>query len=492
MSFLCPRYISMAAMDSSSKSVSSGESLYSVESATSEEDDDRCADFDIFLSDGGSDTEKESGALKHHRGAYSGRQPFLFSPEPLGRTSPSLPCRERNRRTRKPLGLLAAARLRPTGPCCHHPAALDEAYYSRLADTDRGLPRKPTGRRRAESGRCQNGGVQPHPYAAQPPLRGVKKQRNRGVADREDVHSPSWTEGDHIFAQKCLELQGFIHPLVELLNRLKMGRFDRGLSSFQQSVAMDRIQRIIGVLQKPEMGERYLGTLLQVERMLKLWFPHIALRNACADCGVAATQDSCDTAESSMEENLPETLLPPGQGPAQSPPTAELHQTHLGDPASPSDKATAPLGESPRFLGGDWPAMNLTWIHTSPISTPPLGNVDVGQASSVFGQTLLGPKCTAYGLVVFLQNNPVTPRPFGHPTSSTPAHLSMSCRHANRLHPSPEEPPRSQSLPGATATGSCLGQGPHSGFSRSLPHLPTLGEGHMATSNGRPTSRCDS
>nr|XP_028566683.1 circadian-associated transcriptional repressor [Podarcis muralis]XP_028566684.1 circadian-associated transcriptional repressor [Podarcis muralis] len=308
----------MAAMDSSSKSISSGESLYSVESATSEDDDDRSADFEVF-SDGGSDAEKEH--LKHRRGAYPGRQPFLFSPEPLGQTSPSPLCRERNRRTRKPLGLLAAARLRPTGLCCRHPAALDEAYYSRLADTGSGLPRKPVGRRRAENGRCQNGGVQPHPYAAQPPLRGVKRQRNH-VADREDVRSPCWTERDHIFAQKCLELQGFIHPLVELLNRLKMGRFDRGLSSFQQSVAMDRIQRIIGVLQKPEMGERYLGTLLQVERMLKLWFPHIAVRNACADCSVAATQDSCDTAEpSSMEENLPETRLPSGQGPARSPPT---------------------------------------------------------------------------------------------------------------------------------------------------------------------------
>ena len=32
------------------------------------------------------------------------------------------------------------------------------------------------------------------------------------------------------------------------------GSHPAGLSSFQQSVAMDRIQRIIGVLQKPEMG----------------------------------------------------------------------------------------------------------------------------------------------------------------------------------------------------------------------------------------------
>uniref|UniRef100_A0A8C5KTL2 Circadian-associated transcriptional repressor n=2 Tax=Jaculus jaculus TaxID=51337 RepID=A0A8C5KTL2_JACJA len=88
------------------------------------------------------------------------------------------------------------------------------------------------------------------------------------------------SEGDLLFAQKCKELQGFIRPLTDLLNRLKMGRFDRGLSSFQQSVAMDRLQRIVGVLKNPQMGERYLGTLLQVEGMLKTWFPHIAVRKS--------------------------------------------------------------------------------------------------------------------------------------------------------------------------------------------------------------------
>uniref|UniRef100_A0A8C5IY96 Circadian-associated transcriptional repressor n=1 Tax=Junco hyemalis TaxID=40217 RepID=A0A8C5IY96_JUNHY len=79
---------------------------------------------------------------------------------------------------------------------------------------------------------------------------------------------------------QCRELRGFIRPLAELLEGLRRGRYDRGLSSFQQSVAMDRLQRIIGVLQKPEMGARYLGTLLQVEAMLRLWFPHVAPKPA--------------------------------------------------------------------------------------------------------------------------------------------------------------------------------------------------------------------
>lgn len=84
------------------------------------------------------------------------------------------------------------------------------------------------------------------------------------------------TSGDLIFAQKCASLSRFIRPLLELLHGLKTGRFDKGLSSFQQSVAMDRLQRILGILQKPEMGEKYLRNLLQIEVMLKIWFPHVA------------------------------------------------------------------------------------------------------------------------------------------------------------------------------------------------------------------------
>ncbi|RXN11695.1 circadian-associated transcriptional repressor-like protein [Labeo rohita] len=87
-------------------------------------------------------------------------------------------------------------------------------------------------------------------------------------------------EGDLLFARKCLELQGYVRPLLELLNGLKKGRFDKGLSSFQQSVAMDRIQRIVGVLQKPHIGERYLPTLLQIEMMLKLWFPQVTAQGS--------------------------------------------------------------------------------------------------------------------------------------------------------------------------------------------------------------------
>ncbi|KAG9279385.1 circadian-associated transcriptional repressor-like [Astyanax mexicanus] len=87
--------------------------------------------------------------------------------------------------------------------------------------------------------------------------------------------SRTLTEGDLAFSRKCAELQGYIRPLLELLNGLKTGRYDRGLSTFQQSVAMDRLQRIVGILQKPQLGEKYMRTLLQVEMMLKVWFPRV-------------------------------------------------------------------------------------------------------------------------------------------------------------------------------------------------------------------------
>ncbi|XP_061462575.1 circadian-associated transcriptional repressor [Rhineura floridana] len=474
----------MANMESS-KSVSSSESLYSIESATSEEEDDeqRCGDFNVFLSDSGSDAEKEVEALRHRREAYPEGTGFLFSPE-SGRADPGLLCRDRKRRTRKPLGLLAAARLRPMGSCCRYPVVLDESCYNHLVDTDGSLPRNAVSQKRTESGRRKRqsdamGDGQPHKYP---------RQRSSGIEDREDLRSPCWTEGDHLFAQKCWELQGFIHPLVGLLNRLKTGRFDRGLSSFQQSVAMDRIQRIIGVLQKPEMGERYLGTLLQVERMLKLWFPHVALKNACPDCSVMVAGNACE------KQSSAEARLPPSRDPLHHSPVEELYQPHLVDPVLPGDKPSTHWGETPCFLG-DWPAVNLTWIHTSPISNPPLGHVDFSRTNPVFGQALLGPNPSAYGVVVFLQSNTAVPAPFGRSTSVSPGCVPTTRCRSNRLRLGPGDLPRCQSLPGATVASSHLPRGTLGCLSQSLPCLPTsskASEGRDMADRGRPAYYCDS
>ncbi|KAM5256858.1 circadian-associated transcriptional repressor [Ctenodactylus gundi] len=221
---------------------------------------------------------------------------------------------------------------------------------------------------------------------------GVKRSRDGDLEASLNIQGRT-TEGDLLFAQKCKELQGFIRPLTDLLNGLKMGRFERGLSSFQQSVAMDRIQRIVGALQKPQMGERYLGTLLQVEGMLKTWFPHIA------------------TQKSSLDDNryqLTKHFPGPHHGSATSSPAPSMEkmgQTQLGH--------LVLKPKQPWHLT-EWPAMNLTWIHTSPICNPPLSSPGavpfshsaIGMGTGIGVILLLQP-----GVQPFTQSAPTTPVP---------------------------------------------------------------------------------
>ncbi|KAL6461198.1 hypothetical protein MHYP_G00311640 [Metynnis hypsauchen] len=108
------------------------------------------------------------------------------------------------------------------------------------------------------------------------------------------------TEGDLAFSRKCAELSGYVRPLLELLNGLKTGRYDKGLSTFQQSVAMDRLQRIAGILQKPHLGEKYLRTLLQLEMMLKVWFPQVA---SCNPNSIPLSQSSTASAQQRWHQN---------------------------------------------------------------------------------------------------------------------------------------------------------------------------------------------
>ncbi|XP_051713279.2 circadian-associated transcriptional repressor isoform X2 [Oryctolagus cuniculus] len=192
-----------------------------------------------------------------------------------------------------------------------------------------------------------------------------------------------------LFAQKCKELQGFIRPLTDLLNGLKMGRFERGLSSFQQSVAMDRIQRIVGVLQKPQMGERYLGTLLQVEGMLKTWFPHIAAQNS--PLGGSRHQLTKHLSGLHSDSAASSPALPVEK-------MGHMQLEHL-------------VLKQPWHLT-EWPAMNLTWIHTTPICNPPLSSP--GTISFSHGPLGTG---TSIGVILLLQHGV---QPFTHSAPATP------------------------------------------------------------------------
>ncbi|ERE89884.1 circadian-associated transcriptional repressor isoform X1 [Cricetulus griseus] len=198
------------------------------------------------------------------------------------------------------------------------------------------------------------------------------------------------TEGDLLFAQKCEELQGFIRPLTDLLNGLKMGRFDRGLSSFQQSVAMDRIQRIVGVLRKPQMGERYLGTLLQVEGMLKTWFPRIAAQKSSLGGSRHQISKHFPSHHSDSAASSPAPLM------------EKMGQTQLGH--------LVLKPKQPWHLT-EWPAMNLTWIHSTPICNPPLSSQGSNSAHSSIGTG------ASIGVILVLQKGG---QPFTHSALGTP------------------------------------------------------------------------
>ncbi|XP_073703413.1 uncharacterized protein [Garra rufa] len=212
------------------------------------------------------------------------------------------------------------------------------------------------------------------------------------------------TKGDLLFARKCLELQGYVRPLLELLNGLKKGRFDKGLSSFQQSVAMDRIQRIVGVLQKPHIGEKYMPTLLQIEMMLKLWFPQVTAQDS-------VTPNSADVSPQNISSHDSSNITPPHKhkdqlhipvkkrrlswsdtdSPSSSPPVVckssklicceEKHQWPYVDVGEGSSE-TPPLSsntnqsdkqfrETPKHKVTRWSDSRMTWVHIAPIFSPP-------------------------------------------------------------------------------------------------------------------------
>ncbi|XP_039974812.1 circadian-associated transcriptional repressor-like [Xiphias gladius] len=227
------------------------------------------------------------------------------------------------------------------------------------------------------------------------------------------------SEGDLLFAQKCAELQGFVRPLLELLNGLKKGRFDRGLSTFQQSVAMDRIQRIVGVLQRPNSGEKYLNTLLQVEMMLKLWFPQIPTQPVSAASSIATSpaRSLHDTASSTPPHKHRDQLHIPVKkrrlswtgtdtptpsplllkcprtgaeektmkqdqderdGPPPPPLASDTNQnspdvasnSQLNEDTKGKDGDNDEVGKLSKYKAGQSSEPSLTWVHVAPILSP--------------------------------------------------------------------------------------------------------------------------
>ncbi|XP_076011642.1 uncharacterized protein LOC143004553 isoform X2 [Genypterus blacodes] len=189
------------------------------------------------------------------------------------------------------------------------------------------------------------GATEPSSAAALQGLTCVCKDKTaKRHSARKRTHSPK-SDGrrekpqpeveNELFSQKCAELQCYIQPLSSILRRLRSGRYSERLSSFQESVAMDRIQRIMGVLQNPKMGGRFLSIVLKIEAMLRSWFPHMR-----AD----VTDDSTPAKKHKHH-------------PSAAPPRLSLC----------TFDAELVLRASDGSLLGPHSTTHLKWLHTSPI-----------------------------------------------------------------------------------------------------------------------------
>ncbi|XP_022604528.1 uncharacterized protein LOC111224333 isoform X3 [Seriola dumerili] len=157
-----------------------------------------------------------------------------------------------------------------------------------------------------------------------------------GVTQRRRSHCCDFKDGgvDSPTARKtlaCTELQCYIQPLSSILRGLRSGRYSERLSSFQESVAMDRIQRILGVLQNPNMGGRFLSIILKIEEMLQSWFPHIKP-------SLLHTDDS----------------TPPKK--------QKQHHSSASPPSSPASLRISDVDPTALYS-----STHLKWLHTSPI-----------------------------------------------------------------------------------------------------------------------------
>ncbi|KAM6937526.1 uncharacterized protein ciartb [Xenentodon cancila] len=198
----------------------------------------------------------------------------------------------------------------------------------------------------------------------QQPLKRPHRPAEEECKERQLISDTS--EKDQLFSSKCMELQCYIHPLSSILNGLRSGRYKQRLSSFQESVAMDRIQRIMGVLQNPFMGEKYIDIILKMEEMLKSWFPNVKLQDQ------PTVTHMEDAVQSKRLKLSPVTTTAAGSPVATGDPSAGTKALRATDLTPP----------------GAYSASNLKWLHTSPICSP------VAEQAQAGPRHLLSPRDT--------------------------------------------------------------------------------------------------
>lgn len=196
-----------------------------------------------------------------------------------------------------------------------------------------------------DQGQCQPS-TPDHALSSPPPPPPPNAIHHHNALKRQHSSPPSTSQPEQLFARKCRELQCYIPPLSLILNGLRSGRYRERLSTFQESVAMDRIQRIMGVLRNPGLGDKYIHILLKMEVMLKSWFPQVKLLEQPPTTQTEEPVPSKKAKLCSSATVGPFTSTEPASGPKQP-----LSVTDLTPPAAYS-------------------ASNLKWLHTSPICSP--------------------------------------------------------------------------------------------------------------------------
>ncbi|KAJ8247811.1 hypothetical protein GJAV_G00250790 [Gymnothorax javanicus] len=207
----------------------------------------------------------------------------------------------------------------------------------------------PCDRASSDATERQERSLQREPQSTPTCRSGHKRPCSQGAPECEpkQLREEQTAETDKLLHRKCRELQCYILPLTSILNGLQSGRYRERLSSFQESVAMDRIRRILGVLQNPCSGERYINIILKVEVMLKTWFPNVKPEDQpTGDHGQESTP-------SKRQKISPATVTP-------SVSTSIPVSLRAQAPNSSDSKARA-AGEAVHS------ATSLKWLHTSPI-----------------------------------------------------------------------------------------------------------------------------
>ncbi|XP_029992978.1 uncharacterized protein ciartb [Sphaeramia orbicularis] len=265
-------------------------------------------------------------------------------------------CTRKDSQTRAPLSPSVPPHLGPSDSSCHRSSKMkeDNSKWSEVRQaSSQGSPSHCTETWDREAiGLCKTQhGEKTDGRSTQQALKRTRSSKEDECKERQLI-----SEKDQLFTSKCLELQCYIHPLSLILNGLRSGRYRERLSSFQESVAMDRIQRIMGVLQNPCMGEKYINIILKMEEMLKSWFPNVKLQDQPA---VTQTEEGVPTKKLKLSPLTTTAAVSPIT--ASDPPvgTKALRVTDLTPP-------------------GAYSASNLKWLHTSPICSPTAEQTQAG------------------------------------------------------------------------------------------------------------------